>query len=82
MQDHSFDFRFKNLSENSLSIYRELTETLLEISRRVPSGMLVVCPNFKILRELKYHVNMRENLKRMGQVKAQIFEERGGERYI
>lgn len=50
LQGHSFDFRYKNLSENSLSIYRELTETLFEISKKVPSGMLVVCPNFKTLR--------------------------------
>ena len=46
----------------------------MEISKKVPSGMLVVCPNFKTLRELKYHVNMRENSKRMSRVKAQIFE--------
>lgn len=50
LQGHTFDFRFKNVIENSLNIYRELTETLFEISKTVPSGMLVVCPNFKTLR--------------------------------
>jgi hypothetical protein len=44
--------------------------------------MLVVCPNFKILREVKYHINMKKHRDRMNKVKAQLFEERGDESYI
>jgi hypothetical protein len=39
--------------------------------------MLVVCPNFRTLKEIQFHINTKINKGRMGRVKAQIFEERG-----
>lgn len=69
-----FDFRYQTMQLSSDEIYADLIETILHISRCVPHGMLVVCPNFKILRDIRYFVNQPKNKKRMNAVKMQIFE--------
>jgi Rad3-related DNA helicase len=45
-----FDFRFQAMQHNPSGIYNQLIDTIFEISKLVPHGMLVICPNFRTLR--------------------------------
>lgn len=51
------DFSYKSMITNEEYILQSLVESIYEISKMVPHGMLVVCPNYKILSKLKYRIN-------------------------
>ena len=51
-----FDFSYKSLITNEEFIYQSLVESIYDISKMVPGGMLVVCPNYKSLNKLKYKI--------------------------
>jgi len=55
--DFKFDFRFKSINLNKRPLLLESIQTLSLISTRIPHGIIIICPNFKILNELKYYIS-------------------------
>lgn len=49
IRDNPFNFGHQALKNTYQTIYNELMLTLIAIEKRIPHGILVVCPNFKTL---------------------------------
>lgn len=50
----TLNFTFKNITSNQGNLYQDLIDTIYYISKVVPNGVLVVCPNFRTISELRF----------------------------
>lgn len=68
-----FTFTYDNLSKNRNEIYRDLIEFLIQAASRIPNGILLVFPSFKIQGEFKYELMRSPKKDRLTAVKDVIF---------
>ena len=47
-KDIPFNFSFDSVSRNKDIIYKELLDTIIDISSVVPNGILLVFPSFRV----------------------------------
>lgn len=57
-----FTFTFDNLSRNKTEIFKDLIEFLIQVSGKIPNGILLVFPSFKVQNDFKMEL-MRSNKK-------------------
>ena len=82
MEGALMNFTYQNIRlTDPGELYSGLLETMFEISRRVPHGIVVICPNFRMLRDIKFYATSYP-FRKFQKLKKMIFEERGSERYI
>jgi regulator of telomere elongation helicase 1 len=71
-----FTFTFDNLSKNRNEIYKDLIEFIIQAASRIPNGILLVFPSFKIQMDFKYELMRSSKKERLTAVKDIIFEEK------
>ena len=51
------NFSYENLSKNKDKVFKDLVEFVIEVSSRVPNGILLVFPSFKIQGDFKLYLS-------------------------
>lgn len=81
IRGHPFNFGHRALQNTYNTIYDQLMLTLIDLEKRIPNGILVVCPNFKTLFELR-RIFSHSSFIRNKFLKKIIFEDRGSDNYV
>lgn len=68
-----FSFTFDNLNKNGERIYSDLIETLIQISSKIPNGILMVFSSFRMQSEFQYQLSRSPAKARLAKVKDIIF---------
>jgi Rad3-related DNA helicase len=51
-----FTFTYDNLSKNRVDVYKDFIDFLVQAAQRIPNGILLVFPSFKIQADFKYEL--------------------------
>lgn len=49
-----FLFTFDNINKNKDLLYRDLIDSIINISKRIPNGVLLVFPSFRLQSDFKF----------------------------
>lgn len=62
LSKNKFTFTYENLNKNRSAIFRDLIDFMIGTCARIPNGVLLVFPSFKIQMDFKYEL-MRSSKK-------------------
>lgn len=54
--DVRLNFSYDSINKNKDKIFRDLIEFIINISQRIPNGILIVFPSFRIQNDFKYEL--------------------------
>jgi Rad3-related DNA helicase len=71
-----FNLTYDNLSKNGEQIYKDLIETVLQICTKVPNGVLLVFPSFRLQKDFQYNLSRSPKKYNLEKHKYVMFEEK------
>ena len=71
----SFNFSYKYLQENFKTIYQFTLQSIIRLAEKIPNGILVITPSYKVMNSLERCMQYNPHLKKQLSNVKKIFTE-------
>ena len=67
------NFSYENLNNDRDRVFKDLVDLIVDVSKRVPNGILTVFPSFKIQNDFKIYLNKSPKIHELSSYKDILY---------